>query len=183
MKVPEFVLALINASGGAIRGRTMLQKRAYFASLLGAIDIGFGYQAYYYGPYSSEIDAALTQLKNLGFIEEATTGFGVVSGGFEMRRYDYRLTEDGLKVVEPLLGTPEYRAMEEAIRRIQGAGDPNYFELSIAAKAYYILAKQGKEMSRTELQREAQKFDWNIQEESLAGAIRFLEQVGLATGA
>ena len=181
MNVYEFVLALINASGGTIRGRTMLQKKAYFTSLLTAIDTGFAYQAYYYGPYSSKIDAALTQLKNLGFIEEANTGFGVVSGGFEMRRYDYRLTEDGSKVLEHLLGTPEYRAIEGAVQRIEAAGDPNYFELSIAAKAYYILAKQGKEMSRTELQQEAKKFDWNIEERSLAGAIHFLEQVGLAT--
>ena len=52
MTIPEFVLALINASGGEIRGRTMLQKMAYFASRLGAIDIDFRYHAYYYGRYS-----------------------------------------------------------------------------------------------------------------------------------
>jgi uncharacterized protein len=180
MNVAEFVLALINACGGTVRGRTMLQKKAFFVSLLGEIGVDFGYRAYYYGPYSAEVDGALTQLKNLGFVEEATTGFGVVSGGFEMRRYDYRLTEDGLKILEPLLKTAEYQAVKEGVQKIQEAGDPNYFELSIAAKAYYILTKQGKEMSRTELRQEAQKFDWSIQENSLASAVHFLERVGLA---
>jgi len=180
MKVSEFVLALINASGGTVRGRTMLQKKSFFVSQLGQIDVDLGYHAYYYGPYSAEIDCVLTRLKNLGFVEEATTGFGVVSGGFEMRRYDYRLTDDGKRILEPLLQTAEYEAVQESVRRIQEAGDPNYFELSIAAKAYFILKKQGKEMSRTELQREAQKFDWSIQENSLTSAVHFLERVGLA---
>jgi uncharacterized protein YwgA len=183
MNVPEFVLALIQACGGTVRGRTMLQKRGFFVPLLSEIPIDLGYQAYFYGPYSATIDAALTQLKNLGFVEEATTGFGVVSGGFEMRRYDYTLTDDGRKILEPLLQTIEYKAVEEAVRKIRAAGDPDYFELSIAAKAYYLLGKQGREMSAIELQREAEKFDWNIQEQSLTGAVQFLERVGLAKSA
>lgn len=181
MNVPEFVLALINASGGRVRGRTMLQKRGYFVRLLSGIRTNLGYDAYYYGPYSAKIDAALTQLKNLGFTEEAETGFGVVSGGFEIRRYDYALTDDGREILQPLLETPEYQSIVEAVEKIQDAGDPNYFELSIAAKAYYILMRQGKEMSRSELQREAKNFDWNIQEPALTGAIQFLERIGLAS--
>ena len=183
MNIPEFVLALIQACGGTVRGRTMLQKKAFFVSLLNNKLIDLSYQAYYYGPYSATVDGALTQLKNLGFVEEASTGFGVVSGGFEMRRYDYNLTDDGKKIMKPLLQTGEYRALEEAVRKIREAGDPDYLELSIAAKAYYILCKQGREMSGTELQREAQKFNWNIQEQSLTGAVQFLERVGLAKNA
>jgi uncharacterized protein YwgA len=183
MNVPEFVLALIQASGGTVRGRTMLQKKAFFVSLLSNEQVDLSYRAYYYGPYSATIDGALTQLKNLGFVEETATGFGIVSGGFEMRRYDYALTEDGKKILESLLQTDEFRVLENAAHRIREAGDPDYLELSIAAKAYYILAKQGREMSGTELQREAQKFNWNIQEQSLTGAVQFLERVGLAKNA
>src|SRR5262249_16957138 len=107
--------------------------------------------------------------------------FGVVSGGFEIRRYDYTLTDDGREILQPLLETLEYEAIEEAVQKIRETGDPNYFELSIAAKAYYVLARQGKEMSRSEPKREPQNFDWNIQEPALTAAIQFLERVGLAS--
>jgi hypothetical protein len=53
-------------------------------------------------------------------------------------------------------------------------------ELSIAAKAYYILRKQEKRMSTNELLLEAKKFNWNISEQSLARAVEFLKHVGLA---
>lgn len=119
-------------------------------------------------------------MKILGFVEEASTGFGIVSGGFEMRRYDYCLTEDGKKICEPLLNTPEYLAIADAVRRIQDAGSPDYMELSIAAKAYFILQKQDKPMTSGELLKEAQRFNWNISEKSLDRAVDFLNRVGLA---
>jgi len=181
MNTSQFVLSLIAASGGNLQGRTLLQKKGYFASLLTGIPVNLGYQAHYYGPYSATIDGTLTQLKNLGFVEEASTGFGVVSGGFEMRRYDYCLTNDGWKILEPLLESAEYKRIEEAVHKIRDAGEPNYMELSIAAKAFYILQKQGKGMSGTELLTEAKNFNWNISPESLGRAVEFLKRVDLAT--
>ena len=182
MNPSEFVLSLIQAWGGNLRGRTLLQKRGYFVSLLCNIPLHLTYQAHFYGPYSATIDGTLTQLKNLGFVEEGSTGFGVVSGGFEMRRYDYCLTDDGKKVLEPLLKSAEYNAIERAVQKIKDAGDPEYVELSIAAKAFYILTKQGKGMSAAELLKEAEKFNWNISGQSLERAVEFLKRVGLAQG-
>jgi uncharacterized protein YwgA len=179
MNISEFLLALIDASGG-VRGRTMLQKKAFFVSLLSRVPVELGYDAHYYCPYSAAIEGKLTQLKNLGFVEEASTGFGVVSGGFEVRRYDYRVTKDGRKILEPVLQSEEYKAIKQALLAITEAGDPNYVELSIAAKAFYILKKRGKRMTAEELQREAQKFDWKIEDQSLVRAIDFLKQVGMA---
>src|SRR5260370_26318804 len=121
-------------------------------------------------------------MKNHGFIEEGTTGFGVVSGGFEMRRYDYSLTEDGEKVLQPFSKSAEYRAIEAAVRKIQEAGDPDYVELSIAAKAFFILQKQQKGMTAAELMKEATKFNSNIPEHSLGRAVAFLTAVGLTAG-
>jgi uncharacterized protein YwgA len=181
MKASEFLLALINAYGGKVQGRTMLQKIGFFVPVLSNVAVDLGYGAYFYGPYSSIVDGALTQLKNLGFVEEASTGFGVMSGGFEVCRYDYSLTEDGKKILEPLLGTKEYAAIIDAVGKIRGAGNPNYLELSIAAKAFYILKTQGKPLSTTELKREAEKFNWRVNEQSLTSAVKFLERVRLAT--
>jgi uncharacterized protein YwgA len=182
MNASQFVLSLIRASGGKVQGRTLLQKRGYFVSLLTGLSPSLGYQAHYYGPYSSTLDGTVTQMKNLGFIEEGTTGFGVVSGGFEMRRYDYSLTEDGEKVLQPFSKSTEYHAIEAAVRKIREAGDPDYVELSIAAKAFFILQKQQKAMTAAELLKEATKFNWNIPEHSLGRAVAFLTAVGLTAG-
>jgi uncharacterized protein YwgA len=181
MNPSQFVLSLIRAFGGEISGRTLLQKRAYFVSMLSGLPLDLGYQAHYYGPYSATLDGTLTQMKNLGFVEEGSTGFGT-SGGFEMRRYDYSLTEDGDRVLQRFAEDREYQAIEAAAKKIQNAGNPDYVELSIAAKAFYILQKQKKPMTAAELLKEATKFNWNIPEHSLKGAIRFLTSVGLTKG-
>ncbi len=179
MKTSDFVLYLVHAWGESIQGRTLLQKRAFFVCELCHIDLGF--DAHYYGPYSADLDNGVSELKSLGFIDEANIGFGVARGGFEMKRYDYRLTDDGREVVEFLRQShhADYERISTGVRRVVDAGDPNYVELSIAAKAYFILTKRRKPMSRSELVREAQKFDWIIDSASLDRAVTFLEQLGL----
>lgn len=180
MNASRFLLFMIHASGGSVDGRTLLQKKSYFVSLLSGISVNLGYQAHYYGPYSAIVDGTLTQLRNLGFVEESSTGFGIVSGGFEMRRYDYRITPDGRQIIKPFLQGTEYKAVEEAVQKIRDAGEPDYMELPVAAKAYYILQKQEKRMSTAELTEEAKEFNWNIQRKSFDRAIQFLKRVNLA---
>jgi uncharacterized protein YwgA len=180
MKATDFLLCVIDASGGIVNGRTLLQKRAFFLSELTGIDAELRFDAHYYGPYSSTVEGTTTQLKILGFIQEASTGFGVVSGGFEIKRYDYSLTDDGRRLVGRLRNTQEYKAIESGMQRMIEAGDPNYIELSIAAKAYFLLKKKGDEMSTSELQREAEKYSWSISPQSIDRAVHFLESLGLA---
>lgn len=174
MSPTNFVLALIDACGGSVSGRTLLQKRAFFASLLSKVDPGLSFDAHYYGPYSSTVDGITTQLKNLGFVEEKNLSFGVVSGGFEMKRYDYALTAEGRNILEPIRTTEEYKRISTAIKKINRAGNPDYLILSIAAKVYFILKKSGKPMSKVEIQKEAEKLNWNLQPSSLESAVNFL---------
>jgi len=172
-------LSLIAGFGGQIQGRTLLQKRAYFAAQLAGVSIDLGFDAHYYGPYSAVVDNSIVRLKSLGFLAEENIGFGVASGGFEIKRYDYRLTEDGRKILALLEAKEDYKKIERACVAIIEAGDPNYFVLSIAAKADYILGKRGKAMTRAEIIQEAEKFDWDIQEGSLAKAVDFLGKLGI----
>ena len=182
MKPTDFLLCLIDASGGSIEGRTLLQKRAFFVTQLIGDDFGLKFDAHYYGPFSSTVEGAATQLKNLGFLQESSTGFGILSDGFEVRRYDYSLTKDGQFIVGRLNKTPEYKRISEATKRILAAGDPNYMELSIAAKAYFLLKKkEGTGMSVAELIKEAEKYSWNISPQSVKRAISFLKSIDLAT--
>jgi hypothetical protein len=183
MTALDFVLSLIAGFGGQIQGRTLLQKRAYFVAQLSGVPVDLGYNAHYYGPYSAAVDNSVVRLKSLGFLVEENIGFGVASGGFEIKRYDYRVTEDGRKVLASLETKEDYKRIERACIAILEAGDPNYFVLSIAAKADFILGKRGKAMTRTEIIREAEKFDWDIQEGSLRSAVDFLERLGVVQSA
>src|SRR5437016_5692802 len=160
MNATEFLLSLIDASNGIVQGRTLLQKKAFFVSILSGIDPNLGFDAHYYGPFSSNVESTITTLRNLGFLQESSTGFGVVSGGFEMKRYDYSLTDDGKALLQRLRPSKEYVAIRESVRRITAAGDPNYVELSIAAKAFFLLRKKDRQMSVPELQEEAGRFNW-----------------------
>ncbi len=184
MNAIQFVLALFDASVGRIQGRTLIQKKAYFVSLLSVVDPGLDFNAHYYGPYSAVVDSTVAQLKNLGFLGEGCMGYGVSSDGFELQRYDYTLTADGQKLLAALRASPEYRSVASAVSKIKKAGDPGYVELSIAAKTYFILDKRGKPMSPSEIRREAEKsFNWTIQPGSLERAVKFLQQVDLTEDA
>lgn len=177
MNATSFMISLVDASGGTIQGRTLFQKRAYFVTLLSNVEVELGFDAHFYGPYSSVVDNTITTLKNLSFIQESATAYGVNSTGFEMKRYDYRLTPDGQKIAAKLRETPEYAEIKMAVGKLAKAGNPNYMELSIAAKAFFILKKRKEGMSKQEIIREAQKFDWDIQPSSLESAVSFLEKL------
>jgi hypothetical protein len=74
--------------------------------------------------------------------------------------------------------------VQRACRTIIEPGDPNYFILSIAAKADFILGRRASgAMAREEIIREAEKFDWHIQASDLDNAVGFLERVGLLQAA
>jgi hypothetical protein len=66
------------------------------------------------------------------------------------------------------------------VEKIIAAGDPNYVELSIAAKAYFLLRKKRVSMSLQQLQAEAGRYNWCISDSSVGKAISFLQSVGLA---
>jgi uncharacterized protein YwgA len=183
MNATNFLLCVVAASGGSVNGRTLLQKRAFFVSELTGLDAGLQYDAHFYGPFSPTVESATTQLKNLGFVQESSTGFGLLSGGFEVRRYDYALTEDGKRLMEPLSKTDEYQRIKVAVDQIIKAGDPNYVELSLAAKAYFLLKKKGGGMQLSEFQKQAEQYNWSISPRSVEKALTFLQAVGLAARA
>ena len=64
MNSTDFLLSVIAAFGGRVDGRTLLQKRAYFVSLLSDIDPGLNFDAHYYGPYSATVDNTLGRLES-----------------------------------------------------------------------------------------------------------------------
>ena len=179
----EMVLLLLDASGGSIRGKTLLQKRGYFV----ATQLGWnlGYRAHYYGPYSPPLEDGLLKANALQFINDEKHDLGVDNVGFEVRRYDYRLNEDGKIIVEELKKEyPEQSSMiQDAVRRMEEAGDTgDYMSLSIAAKTHHLLSNSDKPLTREEIRAKASKFGWNMNEDQIENAVSFLGKMGLVEG-
>jgi uncharacterized protein YwgA len=182
MHTQNTILLVLDAFGGKISGKTLLQKRLYFVGELLAQD--YGYHAHYYGPYSDEVSGGVAALKNLGRIREDCLPYGIVGGrGFDVMRFDYRLTSAGQEAVRCLKqsSAKETRAIAETAKRVVEAGNLDYVGLSIAAKAHYILRKAKKSMTAEEITSAAKGFSWQVKPEEIKKAIGFLHKLELVT--
>jgi uncharacterized protein YwgA len=181
MKIDRLVLLVLDHSGGAISGKTLLQKRCFFLGELLGKDLH--YQAHYYGPYSVEVEEGLAKLKGLGFVQERSLGFGVADNvGFEVRRYDYTLTDDGRTVVKTLKQRQPAECAEimSILDNLKGAGDTgDYVELSIAAKTCHILSETESPMTTSAIRTAAEDLGWDISEESINKACDFLQKLNV----
>lgn len=194
MTAYDLVLLTLDAFDGRTSGKTLLQKRCFFVALLsGGVSRveALGFQAHYYGPYSPPIDNGIGQMRAIGLLMESRTSLGIhEETGFEVSRYDYELTGDGRKVaaMRKRRYPAEWAAIEDAVQRIKKAGDPDYVQLAIAAKVFFLLRQKGGPSTKKELIELARKFGWRIndtQEQQRAWAflkrlrlVRVLEKEG-----
>jgi len=174
--VRDVLLLAYRAFDGSMKGKTLLQKRIYFLSVMLGKELG--YDAHYYGPYSEEVASANTELKSLRYLAEMTSPFGVDQRGFEMARYDYKLTDAGNRLADKKAARmPRMKAeIEKAAKVITDAGNLDYMELSIAAKAYYVLTKLNGKATKEDIAGMLPKFGWNVTTEQLEKATEFLER-------
>lgn len=176
--IPEkIVLVIIEIAGGELRGKTLLQKQAYFISEFLQIDLGF--KAHFYGPYSQVVEDALDYNKYLGFVNENCFLWGEDPYGFEQKRYDYILSDYGKEIVNKirLHESDEYNKIYNVIKKIEQAGISNdYISISIAAKVYYILTQPEKlgKITPKKIEKIAKEFGWNISPESIKSAINLI---------
>ncbi len=179
--IRNVVLLAYKAFGGTVKGKTMLQKRVYFLSVFLGTDLG--YEAHYYGPYSEAVATANLEMKSLGYLSEAVAGWGVDQRGFELARYDYRLTEVGMRITDRKASLhPElWNKIEAAAKVVNEAGNLDYMELSIAAKAYYILTRMNHKATLEDIANMLPKFGWNVSKEELQKATEFLQKADLVT--
>jgi len=186
MHIRDFVVLAYDAFGGSINGKTTLQKRVYFLGIMLRKDPvrDLGYKPHYYGPYSARVANANSELKALGYLSESVASWGSVSPqGFEIARYDYKLTDDGRELAERKKKelTPDWQRMKAAAEKIEEAGNIDYMGLSVAAKAYFILRKGRGKTTLGTIRNVAEKFDWSIGNEELQQAAEFLEKIDLVS--
>lgn len=181
MQPRDFVLMAHGAFGEGITGRTALQKIVYFLSVM--LDEDLGFNPHFYGPYSPEVAEANSELKELNYIKEVVTVYGYDSQGFEMAKYDYSLTEDGLKLLERKKKqySDEWKEISSYAEKIKSAGKMHYMELAMAAKAYIILDREGGRTNKKTIKSKAKQLGWSIDDNSLDNALSFLEKIGIVT--
>jgi uncharacterized protein YwgA len=182
MQPSDFVLLAYDALGGKINGSTNLQKKVYFLSIMLDRE-DFGYDAHYYGPYSPLVASVNRELKSLGFIQESVASSGAYDQrGFEVARHDFELTDDGRSIVCSIKKrhSSESLALQNAAKKLEALGDIDYVQLSIAAKAYFLLCQTGKPTTNSELAKMARKFNWKVSETDIQRAVESLYKLGLA---
>jgi uncharacterized protein YwgA len=182
MNTYDFVHLTLAAMGGEIRGRTKLQKTVYFLGVITNSLDELGYRAHFYGPYSAEVGDAIDQLKSLGFVDQNVASAGSVdSAGFEVARYDYKLSEQGRTVVEQKKQAfpAEWRKIDKAAAILKRAKNEDYVKLSIAAKTYFMLGEKKGTATKAELAELASKFGWSVTKEQVEEAASYLKSLGL----
>ena len=179
--VRDVLVLAYKAFEGDMRGKTLLQKRVYFLSVMLGIDLG--YEAHYYGPYSEKVATANSELKSLGYISESSSAWGYDQRGFEMARHDFKLTELGIRLADRKIEVLSqlWPRMQNAAAYVKKAGDLDYMELSIAAKAYYVLNKLNGKATLEDIAGMLPKFGWSVKKEQLEKATDFLAKTNLVT--
>ncbi|MCP5051178.1 MAG: hypothetical protein GY940_28695 [bacterium] len=179
MKIHEVILMLIDGLGedGKLSGRTKMQKMCYFYSILNNRDMG--YRPHFYGPYSPFVENSLDELEGIGLVERSVVRLGDNADGFEVNRYDYRITKYGEQVINAIANGKEKEDLNRFVEKINKIGIPSTTNISIAAKAYYILARAEMPLTGDEIRKKAGAFNWNINQDSIQGAEGFLEDLGL----
>lgn len=182
----DFVHLTLHAFDGEIQGRTKLQKTVYFLGICTDSLKELGFRPHFYGPYSDLVAAGLNRLKSLGFVAESTRGSGAVGvGGFEIARYDFKLTEEGERIAEEKArqNPNAWSKITTAATRLRDAGEIDYMRMSVAAKTYFMLKQRGKAATANELSESAQALGWKAKPEEIEPAISFLKKLGLVTTA
>jgi uncharacterized protein YwgA len=177
MKLYEILLMLFDEFGGELTGRTRIQKLCYFYSILYKRDMGF--RAHYYGPYSPQVEKVLDELEGIGLIEKNVITLGENSGGFEVKRYDYKINDYGKQVVNNISQSDEKQQLKSFVRKIKDVGNPNTTDISVAAKAYFVLARADMPLTDDEIRKKASAFDWDINSNSINKAADFLKNLEL----
>jgi uncharacterized protein len=183
MKTYDFVHLVIHAAGDRVQGRTKLQKLVYFVGAIKGNLERLGYRAHYYGPYSPDVAGAVQELRSLKFLEQQRFEFGGMDkSGFEISRYDYRLTEEGQEVAEEKAraNPTDWEVIKKAVQAINSTNTQDYVQLAIAAKTHLLSKKGGKGLSAKELEAMTAQHGWSaFTPDQFQEAMEFLRQVDL----
>ena len=184
MHIIDILLLVVRSEGeNGLKGRTLLQKKVYFLSVLQ--NKSYGFTAYHYGPYSNYVAGNIDSLVNCGFLHENTESFATTPSDRnlfgEIRRHTYTLTNDGHKVWSDIEKEADFEKWKNALDMINKQPISNDFnKLSIAAKVHYIINWREKSTIE-EVKQVAREYRWEVSNEDIESVLFFLEELGLVT--
>jgi len=176
----ETVLLIADAVGDPVPGRTVMQKLAYFASI--GLGTTLGHRAYYYGPYSSKIEDALSVASVAGELHETVERLPDWSGGPDILKYTYALTDDGRRKAEQVIAEApgQWDRISYAVHSIRATvPDFNQKMLSSAAKTYLIISDSPEETSEEDIPELASRLGWTLTAEQVTQTVDLLQRLGL----
>lgn len=176
----DMVLLIADAAGGTVGGRTVMQKLAYFSSI--SLGSTLGHRAYYYGPYSSKVDDALSVASIAGELHETADRMSDWSGGPEIVRYTYALTDNGRARISQIKEqAPEHwECIAGTVAAVRKAiPDLNQKMLSSAAKTYLIISDSDDEIEESDIPDLAARLGWELSDEQVSKTVSILQQLGL----
>jgi hypothetical protein len=100
-----------------------------------------------------------------------------------MARHDFALTMVGIRMADRKAeqNVALWNQIQRAVAVVRNAGDLDYMELSIAAKAYYVLNKMNGKATLEDIAGMLPKFGWTVSDKQLERATDFLAKVDLIT--
>lgn len=177
------LLTVAEEPGRVLVGRTLLQKKLYFAAVLLDQRDAFGFRPHYYGPYSQQVADATGSLVSNRFLEEQVEIFPDDNVFGERRRHSYKITDDGQQLLDSLEKEEEIKKWRDVLQRINSqalAGDFNL--LSVAAKVITILSEVEK-ATPEEMRHRATEYGWDLKNDQIRSVEEFLTQLGLVVKA
>jgi uncharacterized protein YwgA len=174
----QVVLLVVNDVGHRRNGKTFIQKVCFFVGKRTGHTLGFG--PHFFGPYSDDVAGDLAFLVGGGLVTESRHGRGVIGDvGWEVAHVDYRLTDKGQEAVRFLDAKypTESAQVRSAIRQVLGAGSLDYIELSVAAKAAWILEEKGKSLNLDNIANVAGRFRSPVSPSQVERATEFLRKL------
>lgn len=173
------LLAISEEKEECLEGRTLLQKKLYFLSVLMKKD--FQFHPHYYGPYSANVAAAVDSLVSAGFLKEEKVVFAAPNVFGEGRRYSYTITPDGEQLLESISSNKVdgFDKWQEKLRRLNSREISSDFNLlSIAAKMHYILSED-KQLSANNICNKGKELGWQITVDDIQKVANDLISLGL----
>lgn len=179
--VDILLLVVAREKDEELRGRTLLQKKIYFLSVLRKEN--FGFSAHYYGPYSSFVAEHLDGLVNYKVLNEVTESFTSASSerNFlgEIRRHTYSFTPDAKRIWEITQQKSDFRKWDNTLQSINDQEiSEDFNKLSIAAKVHYIVNWEGKS-TLEQIQKIAEDYGWEVSKKDIKNVYSFLTELGL----
>jgi uncharacterized protein YwgA/DNA-binding HxlR family transcriptional regulator len=142
-KMPErakWILALLHAVGGIVRGSIRLQKLFFLMKReLGIEELPYDFSPYQFGPFSRDILEDAADLENAGLIEVKKEIFEPTSAGDYLVSRTFSLTSKGSKLAEE-----SYNNMPENVKKVLSELE-KFNKMELTELLNYVYTKYPKE--------------------------------------